>query len=212
VSWESLLTVVNVAHAGLWALLIPPLLQARSYEGTAFELAPPLRGGTFYVIGGGANPSVNQHPDYAMDIGRLNRFGFGAAGVFPEDLTRYPAFGSEVVAPCAGEVISAENARPNQPPVAPDAADRQGGNHVVIFCDGHSVHLAHMQPGSVSVEPGDRVEIGQHLGLVGNSGNTVVPHLHVDVAAGRHVFERGAEGVPFRIDGRFLVKGDTFSS
>ena len=47
---EFFLAAANILHAGFWALLIPPLLQARSYEGTALNLSPPLRGGEFYVI------------------------------------------------------------------------------------------------------------------------------------------------------------------
>ena len=213
------MTAVNVLHAGFWALLIPPLLQARSYEGTALSLSPPLRGGEFYVMAGGANASVNQHSDYALDIGKLNAFGLSAAGFFPQGLRKYPAFGADVVAPCAGEVISAENTRLNRRPLDPDGEDRTGGNHVIIFCDGHSVHLAHMQAGTVAVSVGDQVSAGQLLGKVGNSGNTTQPHLHINAARGRYLFVRSddrvsnaAQSVPFLIDGKFLVKGDSFGN
>ena len=87
-SREFFVTVANILHAGLWALMIPQLLQARSYEGTALDLSPPLRGGQFYVLFGGANASVNQHSDYALDIGKLNALGLVAAGFFPQDLHR----------------------------------------------------------------------------------------------------------------------------
>ena len=212
-------TAANLLHTGFWALLIPPLLQARSYEGTALNLSPPLRGGEFYVMTGGANTSVNQHSDYATDIAQLNRFGVSAMGFFPEDLEKYFAFGADVVAPCAGEVISAQNTRPNRRPLDPDSDDRTGGNHVIIFCDGHSVHLAHMQPGSVAVSVGDLVTAGQLVGNVGTSGNTTEPHLHINAARGRYLFERSddrvlsaAQSVPFLIDGKFLVKGDSFEN
>jgi hypothetical protein len=75
---EFFLTGVNVLHTALWASMIPALLQARSYGGTALVLSPPLRGGEFYVMAGGSNPSVNQHGDFAMDIGKLNALGFSA--------------------------------------------------------------------------------------------------------------------------------------
>ena len=216
---EFFLTAANILHAGFWALLIPPLLQARSYEGTALELSPPLRGGEFYVLAGGANASVNQHGDYALDIVKLNALGFSASGFFPQDLERYSAFGADIVAPCAGEVIASENTRPNREPLDPDGEDRTGGNHVVIFCDGHSVHLAHMQAGTVAVDIGDEVVTGQLLGKVGNSGNTMGPHLHINAARGRYLFVRSDERVlipqqtvPFLIDEEFLIKGDSFSN
>jgi hypothetical protein len=218
-SRELFVTAANILHAGFWALMIPQLLQARSYEGTALDLSPPLRGGQFYVIAGGANASVNQHSDYALDIGKLNAYGVSAAGFFPKDLQKYAAFGADVVAPCAGEVISIESARPNRRPLDPDGEDRTGGNHVVIYCGGHSVQLAHLQPGSVPVSVGDRVSAGQLVGKVGNSGNTIEPHLHINAARGRYLFVRlddrvlnAAQSVPFLIDGTFLVKGESFSN
>ena len=45
----------------------------------------------------------------------------------------------------------------------------------VIRFDGLFAVLAHLQRGSVSVAEGDSVKIGQPLGVVGNSGNTLAP-------------------------------------
>ena len=76
-----------------------------------------------------------------------------------------------------------------------------------------------MQAGTVAVSVGDQVSAGQLLGKVGNSGNTTQPHLHINAARGRYLFVRSddrvlnaAQAVPFLIDGRFLVKGDSFSN
>src|SRR5690349_20041527 len=78
---------------------------------------------------------------YALDITELNAFGIRtrAARMFPDDASKYTMFGAEIVAPCAGEVISAERDLPNRAPLDPDSNNRTGGNHVVIFCQGHSV-------------------------------------------------------------------------
>jgi murein DD-endopeptidase MepM/ murein hydrolase activator NlpD len=55
-------------------------------------------------------------------------------------------------------------------------------NYIVILHDdattGEYYHLA--QNGSL-VEPGDRVETGQQIGLSGNTGHTTMPHLHFAV-------------------------------
>jgi hypothetical protein len=39
--------------------------------------------------------------------------------------------------------------------------------------------IAHLKPGSVSVEPDQWVEEGQPIGQCGNSGNTSEPHIHI---------------------------------
>jgi murein DD-endopeptidase MepM/ murein hydrolase activator NlpD len=53
------------------------------------------------------------------------------------------------------------------------------GNYVVIqhAADEYSC-LAHLVPGSVPLEPGERVDRGQEIGRCGHSGNSSEPHLH----------------------------------
>ena len=56
------------------------------------------------------------------------------------------------------------------------------GNHVMIKSDtGYIVFLAHLKNNSISVRQGQRVEQGERLGLVGNSGNSTAPHLHINL-------------------------------
>jgi murein DD-endopeptidase MepM/ murein hydrolase activator NlpD len=72
------------------------------------------------------------------------------------------------------------------------------GNHVVIEFGGRSLVLAHMRRGSLAIREGERVEVGQSLGVIGNSGNTLAPHLHLHVMDGPDF--RSARVVPFRVD------------
>lgn len=59
---------------------------------------------------------------------------------------------------------------------------REAGNGVVIRHEGGwETQYSHLRRGSVRVRPGDRVNAGQVLGLVGLSGNTEFPHLHFEV-------------------------------
>jgi hypothetical protein len=213
-SREVALTGVNLLLAALGSMLLLFLMRADVYEGKPLALSAPLRGGTFYVMGGGGNWSVNHHAfipyqRYAMDIVQVGALGFRAAGMSPVTLEEYRIFGAEILAPCEGEVLTTENGLPNQKPLDPDTS-HLAGNHVVLLCRGYSLVLGHMQPGSVTVRVGETVKVGQLLGRVGNSGSTMEPHLHVHAVEGRQVDGRGI-AAPVLVDGAFLIKGDTFT-
>jgi murein DD-endopeptidase MepM/ murein hydrolase activator NlpD len=59
------------------------------------------------------------------------------------------------------------------------------------------------------VVAGDRVRRGQVLGKVGNSGNSVAPHLHFHVMDGPSPL--ASNGLPYRIDD-FEVSGHAAST
>ena len=64
------------------------------------------------------------------------------------------------------------------------------GNGVLTKHDnGWTVQYCHMRKGSVVVKKGDTVKVGQRLGLVGYSGNTMFPHLHFHVKKGKKVID-----------------------
>ena len=59
---------------------------------------------------------------------------------------------------------------------------RDCGNGVVIdHGDGWETQYCHMRLGSISVSPGQQVAAGDKLGLVGLSGRTQFPHLHISI-------------------------------
>ncbi len=59
---------------------------------------------------------------------------------------------------------------------------REAGNGVVIdHGGGWESQYSHLLKGSVTVRPGDRVETGQVLGMIGLSGFTEFPHVHFSV-------------------------------
>ncbi|WP_461610683.1 M23 family metallopeptidase [Cytobacillus kochii] len=169
----------------------------------AVQLDFPLQDGVYYVGQGGSHVQINYHhahesQAYAVDVVKLNALGSRATGIYPNELDKYEIFGDELTSPCTGEVVQAENDLADLVP--PDADPKNAaGNSVVISCEGVEVLLAHMQEGSVRVQSGDRVEVGEPIGLVGNSGNTSEPHLHIHA-------EKDGKGVPIEFDGRFLVR------
>lgn len=192
--------------AGLLAFALSGLF----YPGEAVRMAFPLRDGRYYVGQGGNSVAVNYHNThpaqrYALDIVALNPLGLRSSGIFPAELDRYAIYGHTVYSPCAGQVIAAVDGLPEQEPPAGDR-ENPAGNHVVIDCQGVRVVLAHMQPGSLRVSAGDPVAVGQPLGLVGNSGNTTEPHLHIHAVRGGAGGVLEGEGVPLLFDGRFLTR------
>lgn len=59
---------------------------------------------------------------------------------------------------------------------------RECGNGVVLeHGDGWETQYCHLRRGSVRVQPGEQVAAGQALGLVGMSGLTEYPHLHLSL-------------------------------
>jgi len=80
-----------------------------------------------------------------------------------------------------------------------------GGNHVVIYMGyGLYAFYAHMRPGTIKVNVGDRVTAGELIGHVGNSGNSTEPHLHEHIV-NRASFLAG-QGVPYEF-ARFEASG-----
>ncbi len=72
------------------------------------------------------------------------------------------------------------------------------GNGVLIkHARGWSSQYCHMRKGSIAVAKGDAVTTGQRLGLVGLSGRTEFPHIHITVRKNGKVvdpFVRSAPG------------------
>jgi hypothetical protein len=138
--------------------------------------------GQWYVVQGGHSELVNGHnvavaQDHALDIvqvidGSSHR---GDAA----DRTNYYAWGEPLFAPADGTVATAVDVLPDQPIGSVDQM-HAAGNHVVIdIGGGRFIAMAHLQSGSLRVAVGGRVKAGDVIGLVGNSGNSDEPHLHI---------------------------------
>lgn len=112
--------------------------------------------------------------------GKLSHLGvFCHALDFQRPVASGSIWGARVISPVSGTVERIKNSVPDNPLGVCNYAERWG-NHVVIHLDrGGWALLAHLQQGTVSVAPGARVETGCYIGLVGNSGRSPVPHLHL---------------------------------
>lgn len=171
----------------------------------AIELDFPLKNGTYYVGQGGNHVLINYHnaytsQQYALDIVKLNKFGIRTAGIYPEELDKFVIYGEQLYSPCTGSVLEVRNDLPDLTP--PDAdSENVEGNFLNLLCEEENVnvYIAHMQEGTVVVKEGESIQKGEPIGLVGNSGNTSEPHLHIHA-------EKNGVGVPIHFNGRFLIK------
>ena len=165
------------------------------------------------VAWGGPTLSENYHavmPDqrWAYDLlVTRNGSSFQETGTRLED---YYAYGREVVAPAGGVVRHMQNGEPDGS-IGQRRLRRAFGNHVVLeVAPKEFLFIAHLQPASITVRPGDRVSAGQAIGRVGNSGNSSEPHVHL------HLQDRPTpslgEAIPFyfygyRLDGLEVLQG-----
>jgi hypothetical protein len=96
--------------------------------------------------------------------------------------------GVNVLAPAAGVVARVRNGEPEGVFLREGRAALAGrdcGNGVrIVHEGGWSTQLCHMRAGSLRVREGERVSPGQPLGLVGLSGRTTFPHVHISMWRG----------------------------
>lgn len=175
-------------------------------------IAPPLRGPGWVVMNGccdentshrhsllAINGRLSEGERYAIDFVQMTTEGRIAEGS-NQVVANYPFYGDEVLSATAGKVVGVVDNLPDRDInfgklSAPFAADA-GGNHVVVdMGGGRYAFYAHMIPGSVMVRVGQRVKVGETLGLLGNSGNSNAPHLHFQLMDGPSPL--GSEGLPY---------------
>jgi Peptidase family M23 len=146
---------------------------------------------------------------YAVDWEQTDASGRIYAGP-REKLESYAIFGQPVLAVADALVVSLIDGEPEQTPgnyptnIPLDKAD---GNCIILDLGNHRYALyAHMQPGSIKVRSGEKVHPGQVIGLVGDTGNSIVPHLHFQVTDGPSSLS--SNGFPYEIS-EFQVTGET---
>jgi Peptidase family M23 len=187
----------------------------------AAVIGPPLRGER-YISADSCCDAV-RHTRAAMPInGRVwlaQRYAVdweqtdasGRIYVGPrEKLESYAIFGQPALAVADSVVVSVIDGEPEQTPgnyptnIALDKAD---GNCVILDLGNRRyATYAHLQPGSIKVHPGEKVHLGQVIGLVGDTGNSIVPHLHFQVTDGPSSL--ASNGFPYEIRS-FQVTGTT---
>jgi hypothetical protein len=187
----------------------------------AIKIGPPLEGPRWVAANGCCDNPLGSHRGATLSIdGTIHvpeRFAIDfvqiddANKLFEGPLDRnesYGYFGARLLSVADGRVVRIQDGLPDLTPGAlpPNpTVQSAGGNFVVVrIAPGQYAFYAHLQPGSLRVEVGDRVREGQVLGLLGNSGNSDGPHLHFHVMDSPSPLQ--SNGLPYVFD-RFTGRG-----
>lgn len=214
-SWGKIFELVIFSAAIIWAC------GGFNPSRKTVDMQYPLDGNSYNVVQGGSTPIINYHgafakpQKYAIDINKLNSWGFRAEGFQPTQPEKYNVFGDTVYCPISGIVVEATDQLKDQDPPKRRPA-KPAGNHIWIRHDSLYVLLAHLHQGSIQVQAGEKVQAHQPLAQVGNTGNTTEPHLHIHAVT----FPKskpdpdsliyGGNPIPITFKGRFLIRNSTF--
>lgn len=142
-----------------------------------FALKLPVDGQ--WLISQGPYGAISHRNQWAYDLLRVDRNGYQSAPKHSNKNADHHAWGQPVFAPIGGRVVYLRSGIEDLP-----AGKRPAGN---LACNqvsidagqGIGLNLLHFREDSVLLRPGERVTAGQRVGLVGNSGYSLAPHLHV---------------------------------
>lgn len=112
---------------------------------------------------------------------------------------------ASIYAPASGVVEHVQNSVKDNDIGISNYADNWG-NYITLRLDqGGWALLAHLQQNSIPLTKGMRVEIGDYLGKVGNSGRSPLPHLHLQA---QKTNRAGDPTSPFRLANYLSGKPD----
>ena len=147
---------------------------------------------------------------FATDWVKLGEDGRIARGGDLSQNVNYYGYGAEALAVADAVVVGVKDGIPENVPrtkarAVPTTLETIVGNYVLLdIGQGRFALYAHLQPQSVKVQVGDKIRLGQVIGLVGNSGNSGMPHLHFHLADAASPL--AAEGVPY-VFNSFVMQG-----
>ena len=173
--------VRNLAVLSFSVFLAVSLAPALASPRAAVAVDLPLEGEWAMISGGRStlltHHYAHPHVRYALDFARLVD---GQAFVGdPEHHASWHSFGQPVLAAADGTVVSVRDDLAEQPV---GVIGQGAGNAIVLdIGGGRYVVFMHLQQGSTLVRPGQSVTRGQRIAAVGNTGESLSPHLHVQI-------------------------------
>ena len=140
--------------------------------------------GEWTVTAGGRSEFLSHHYKDAYEKDAVDFLQLVDGRAFQGDPTRaesWYGFGEPVLAPADSTVVSVSDGQPDEPIGAIGGPHGEGNMIILKIDDQRYAMLSHLKQGSVLVNEGDRVRSGQPIAAVGDSGNSVGPHLHFQV-------------------------------
>jgi len=190
--------VVDFPVRGVWITPNSPGTKIPSHGTTSYGEAYAI---DFVMING---------DDKSRKPYRSSFFRYVLKGVPLDD---FYGWGQTVYSPIKGQVIAVVNDIEERSNVNPftdlhymrkatkeyinnNKPETVAGNHVIIkLNENQYALLAHLVKGSIQVIPGQTVEKNQPIGQLGHSGNSTMPHLHMQFMDN---FDFSiAQGIPF---------------
>lgn len=127
------------------------------------------------------NGKSNTSMRYATDIAKLNKFGFTVTNCLTKKNKNYEIFNEKVYCPCEATVVEIVNGIEDNIPFS-GKYPYNVGNRIILKIDNYYIVMGHLAKDSIAVKVGDRVKSGKQLAIIGNSGLTPRPHLHMQVS------------------------------
>jgi hypothetical protein len=176
-------------------------------------LALPLAG-QWTVTAGGRSALLSHHykdayEKHAVDFVQL--VDGRAYNGDPKRAESWYGFGEPVLAPADGTVVSVSDDQPDEPIGAFGSPHGEGNNIILEIGDQRYAMLSHLKQGSVQVNEGDRVRSGQPIATVGDSGNSLGPHLHFQVQQDPDFDMQRTRTVAMVFSNVVLIRSDTES-
>lgn len=190
-------------------------------------IGPPVKGKNWIALNGCCEPGfphrtspnsfsgkINNSQRFAIDWKQTNDAGEFYTGDRTKNAS-YVDYSSNIYAVADGTIVAtlddvdanAPGVLPaNDPTLAPQiTVNNVDGNHIVLDIGGGVYAMyAHLIRGSLMVKPGDKVEKGDVIAKLGNTGNSNASHLHFQLMDGPSLIQ--ADGLPYVID-RFTYEG-----
>jgi hypothetical protein len=182
----------------------------------------PFKNGKYLITDGGdgylsalinyhyKSTTHNQHGTqksmrYAVDIVKMGSHNRAISGLIAfSNNSDYIIFHETIISPIDGVVVKVNDGVINNNPFpGKGKLPYNLGNYVVIKNEDYYIIMGHMEKESILIKEGDYIHTGDEIGLIGNSGLTPRPHLHMQVSKCKDGNYWYAEGVPVIFNQRF---------
>jgi hypothetical protein len=195
------------------------VFRGKRYSDKGVALEFPLKNGTYYVASGGSNKLINNHmrgypnaQEFALDINKLGKYRSASKAFLSSVNTDHYIFSDTIYCPCNGRIIEIKNNVKDNEYGSMNVTSGNGtGNFVSINCEEDIfVFIPHLKQFSVLVSKGMIVKKGTPLALVGISGFSQEPHLHIQAA--KYDLDSSLVGIPIFFNGSGLFRNDIYKN